>query len=368
MDCLCCVDGGRGPNSDTEFLGSVCNLNNGEAKFPAENGRYVMHVVAGCPFAARPWSVLSFYGIPTTSNTDGVRVVKMFPASHTDGWFFSPISAGEKELVESFPDANCDTLLPTPKGCYPPNDTCFPPCKDGEGPVHHISQLYEIAKPGFSGVKSVPLLWDTKTHTAVSNSSLGLSEMIATQLVPTMGTRNLDVALYPSRSNEKELYQEHDELVKMLNSRVTTAVYKINATNNGREHDRLVNEYYDTLDELQLRIQKNGGYLMGNTIRFADIILFISLVRLDLAYQWRFGLGRRSIRDDYPGLLKYMTTILNMEGMLGECVLPRDIMALYFMTPKWVALTAGKTLPQVPESWEKVCVDDACERKDSDRD
>lgn len=42
MDCLCCSDGGRGPTSDTEFLGSVCNLDNGEAKFPAEAGRYVM--------------------------------------------------------------------------------------------------------------------------------------------------------------------------------------------------------------------------------------------------------------------------------------------------------------------------------------
>ena len=42
MDCLCCADGGQGPASETEFLGSICTLDGGRAKFPAENGRYVM--------------------------------------------------------------------------------------------------------------------------------------------------------------------------------------------------------------------------------------------------------------------------------------------------------------------------------------
>ena len=272
--------------------------------------------------------------------------------------------------MRSFPDAKCDTLLPTPDGCTPMDEEkYFPPCKNkdegGDDPIHHISQLYELAKPGFQGAKSVPLLWDTQTHTAVSNSSLGLSEMIATQLVPTMATRNLDVALYPSRTKEKELYSEHDDLIKMIHSKITTAVYKINSTSNGKDHDRMVNDYYDTLEDLQKRIIDNGGYLLGPTIRFADLVLFISLIRLDLAYQWRFGLGRRSIRENYPGLLQYMSKMLRMEGMMGECVLPRDIMALYFMTPKWVNMSAvaGKTLPLVPEAWEEKCDSGTCDGK-----
>jgi hypothetical protein len=32
----------------------------------------------------------------------------------------------------------------------------------------------------------------------------------------------------------------------------------------------------------------------------ADFVLFISLIRFDLAYQWRFGLGRRNVRENYP--------------------------------------------------------------------
>mmetsp|Transcript_2897 Transcript_2897/g.5968 ORF Transcript_2897/g.5968 Transcript_2897/m.5968 type:complete len:373 (+) Transcript_2897:96-1214(+) len=366
MDCLCCADGGQGPTSETEFLGSICNLDNGKAKFPAEDGRYVMYVIAGCPFAARPWSVLSFYGIPSNSNTHGLRVIKLFPAAHDDGWFLQPVSQGEQDLLHAFPDAKCDSLTPTPEGCTPLDPRFFP---EDKTTFHHISQLYEFAKPGFQGAKSVPLLWDTKSHTIVSNSSLGLSEMIATQMAPTMATRNQHIRLFPScqtdDENEKQLYLQHKELVKQIHSEITTAVYKINSVTDGGEHDRMVNDYYSALETYQTQIVDNGGYLMGTTPKFVDLLLLASLVRLDLAYQWRFGLGRKSIRENYPGLMKYMTGMLEMEGMMGDCILPRDIMALYWMTPKWV----NRTLPLVPETWEVECVGGSCEwkRKDDDR-
>jgi glutathionyl-hydroquinone reductase len=168
------------------------------------------------------------------------------------------------------------------------------------------------------------------------------------------GSHNQDVCLFPDRITEPDLYREHDSLVTMLHADVTTAVYKMNGITNGREHDKLVDAYYGVLDELQTRITNHGPYLMGESIRFADLVLFISLIRLDLAYQWRFGLGRRSVRENYPGLFGYMHRILHLPGM-AETVLPRDIMALYFMTLKWVQPPAGRTLPQVPESWEDAC-------------
>lgn len=330
MDCLCCTefcqDRGAGPPSDSEFLGSICNLKDGKALFPAEVGRYTLYVVAGCPFAARPWLVLAFYGLAGGA----IDVVKCFPASYEDGWFFEAQSEGEKSLERAFPSAQTDA--------------------DPHHGSHHLSQLYEQAKKGFSGVVSVPLLWDSKQDTAVSNSSLGLAEMLATQM-RCMGTRNQDVLLFPRRSDPE--YEKHSELVKFLHTHVTTAVYKINGTVDGKEHDHLVDEYYETLDGLQERLSSSGQpFLMGENIRFADLVLFISLIRLDLAYQWRFRLGRKSVREDYPVLWQYVQRIFSLEGV-SSTVLPRDIMALYFMTPKWIR-TAGLTLPQVPEQWAKV--------------
>jgi len=324
MDCLCCADGGKGPPTDSEFLGSLCHLKTADGvdtKFPVQAGRYLLYVVAGCPFAARPWSVLGFYGL-----LDKIPIIKCFPASYEDGWFLEPRSEGEHELVQAFPEAQVD--------------------KSTHEGWHHLRQWYEHANPDFKGAISVPLLWDSKQDTAVSNSSLGLAKMIATQM-RSMATCNADIDLFPTTEQE---HDKHEDLVKMLHTGVTTAVYKINATKSGKEHDAMVDEYYATLDELEERIDKNGPFLMGKEIRFADFVLFISLVRLDLAYQWRFGLGRKSIRENYPILMDYKRRIMAIPG-IAETVLPRDIMALYFMTLKWVKQN-GRTLPQVPETWE----------------
>jgi glutathionyl-hydroquinone reductase len=326
MDCLCCADGGAGPSSDTEFLGSLCHLDDPRVKFPAERGgRYHLYVVAGCPFAARAWICASFYGL----TDDVIKIVKCFPASYDQGWFFEATSDGEKHLVQAYPGASVDA------------------CPHGS---HHLSQMYAKANPNFRGAISVPLLWDSKTDTAVSNSSLRLAEMICTELVP-FATRNSNVRLYPCRQSEPDLYIEHDDLVKMLHAKVTAAVYRMNDTNsNGELHDRLVDEYYATLDSLQARIESTGAYLTGEFVRFADLVLFISLVRLDLAYQWRFGLGRKNVREDYPVLQAYQRRIMSLPGVAAT-VLPRDIMALYFMTKKWTDGDSGRTLPQVPAAW-----------------
>lgn len=346
MDCLCCAGGGKGPTSDTEFLGSICNLKKTSdgtpVIFPVEPNRYTLYLIAGCPFAARPWTVSSFYGLSGKANSV-IKVCKCFPAAHDDGWFLTPVSDGEKELVDAFPIAQVDV---DPNGYD----------------ISHVRQLYEKAKPGFKGAISVPLLWDSKQDTAVSNSSLGLSEMIATQM-RCRATRNADRVLFPCRETRPLEYQQHSDLVKKIHAQVTTPVYRINATTNGGEHDKLVDEYYSVLDEFERRLggeTPSSHFLMGDEVRFADFVLFISLVRLDLAYQWRFGLGKKSIRENYPNLWKFQRRILQIPG-IAETVLPRDIMALYFLTPKWVKACAGRmSLPQVPESWETGCTGEGC--------
>jgi putative glutathione S-transferase len=331
MDCLCCADGGAGPTTDNEFLGSICNLTTPDgipAKFPPQADRYILYVVAGCPFAARPWALQAIYGLP-------IKVVKLFPASYQDGWFFEPTSEGEQELVNNFPTAMTD---PDPLNHH-----------------HHLSEIYKKANPDFKGAISVPLLWDTTRNTAVSNSSLGLAEMMETQL-KSMATKNQDLELYPKDAN---LQKEHKELCHWIHSNITTAVYKMNATRDGKKHDEMVENYYQALRDMQDRLRESdkqesqscSSYLMGTKVRFADVVLWISLIRLDLAYQWRFGLGRHNIRDDFPRLQTFLEQMMTIEGLKGT-VLPRDIMALYFMTVKWTQNGNGRSLPQVPYAWE----------------
>lgn len=329
MDCLCCADGGSGPSTDSEFLGSVCNLTSSDgvpARFPPEPNRYILYIVAGCPFAAHPWALQAIYGLP-------IKVVKLFPASYEDGWFFEPKSQGEQDLVDNFPSAQTD--------------------KDPLG-HHHLKELYVKANPNFEGAVSVPLLWDTKTGTAVSNSSMGLAEMIETQIKPTLASRNQDLELFPTSEEDKK---EHMEFCKWLHANVTTAVYKMNATKDGAKHDEMVDKYYQALKEVEDRLKAHdinysNSFLFGPKLRFCDIILWISFLRLDLAYQFWFGLGKYNVREDYPRLQQYISYITSSVEGLKDTVLPHDIMALYYMTLKWTKNGNGRSLPMVPNAWE----------------
>jgi glutathionyl-hydroquinone reductase len=319
MDCCCCADPAKMRSSNSEFLRAICDVKEGDAadaKFPAEANRYLLYVIAGCPFAARPWIIQAIYGLP-------VQVVKLFPASADQGWFFSPTSDKEQTLVDGFPSAVIDS-----------------------DPLHgsdHLKQLYLKANSSFDGAISVPLLWDKKADTAVSNSSLDGARMLATQM-KDFRTRNVDLELFPDSS-------EHENLIEWIHTKITTKVYKIHASKKGTEHDAMVDEYYSSLRELvDTRLSKTK-YLMGDKLCFADVLLFISLLRLDLAYQWRFGLGKYSIREDFPRLQEFVQDALKIEGV-SETIYPRDIMALYFMTWKWTENGNGLTLPQVPHAWE----------------
>jgi hypothetical protein len=52
---------------------------------------------------------------------------------------------------------------------------------------------------------------------------------------------------------------------------------------------------------------------------------------------------------DYPRLKQFMEQVMAIEGV-PESVIPRDIMAQYYMSLKW---TEGRSLPLVPQAWEK---------------
>ena len=89
---------------DAGFCNGLCPESLGEAadapiRFIAEPGRYVLYVSAGCPFAARPWMTSCALGI-TQSNV--IRVARVFPGNSEDGWFVKPVSEAEKKTAAAF--------------------------------------------------------------------------------------------------------------------------------------------------------------------------------------------------------------------------------------------------------------------------
>jgi len=334
MDCLSCLD--RKTIVDKQNVYSMkphVDLDKNELDVWVNPRWYYLYVVAGCPFAARPWCVLAFYGL-----TEVVRVNMMFPAATRDReWFFYPLSDEEDELVQRW----------IPEGKSDRNKEF----------ISNLRDLYMNFDKYYIGHASAHILGTIRSK-IISNRSLPIARWLATKM-RVRATQHADVNLFPCPEQESDIYVAHEALLQELHDEVTTAVYKIHALkkqnpSNTTEWEGRVNDYHQKLGELQTRIFKQGPYLFGETIRFADFMLFISLVRLDLVYcDWLKGDGSRQeafVQKTYPILWDYLIRILKLPS-IEQTVFPGDIMALYFLTPQFAPAGNIKTVPPIPDIW-----------------
>jgi glutathionyl-hydroquinone reductase len=68
------------------------------------------------------------------------------------------------------------------------------------------------------------------------------------------------------------------------------------------------------LDELEARLGDGRDFLTGDRLTEADIRLFVTLIRFDVAYHGLFKCNLRRIAD-YPGLNAYQARILAIPGV-----------------------------------------------------
>jgi glutathionyl-hydroquinone reductase len=127
--------GGRFKREDSGFRNWVTTDGSagptGEGGFAAEAGRYHLYVSLACPWAHR---TLIFRRLKGLDDLIGVSVVD--PHMLEDGWEFAGKHGGTGDPI---------------------NDT------------RYLHELYARAKPDYTGRVTVPVLWDRKRGTIVSN-------------------------------------------------------------------------------------------------------------------------------------------------------------------------------------------------------
>ncbi len=109
----------------------------GSSPYQAEPGRYHLYVSLACPWAHRTLIVRVLKKLEAA-----VPVSLVEPVMSDQGWVFSP-------------------ALPDHANGY-----------------NFLHQLYTAAKSDYSGRVTVPVLWDTATHTIVSNESADIIRML----------------------------------------------------------------------------------------------------------------------------------------------------------------------------------------------
>ncbi len=152
---------------------------------------------------------------------------------------------------------------------------------------------------------TVPVLWDRKTATIVSNESTDIIRMMNSAF-DNVGAAAGDYFPEPLRSNIDRINSE-------IYERVNNGVYRAGFATSQAAYEEAVIPLFATLDRLEALL---GGlrYLCGSLITEVDWRLFPTLVRFDLVYVGHFKCNIRRL-SDYPNLWAYTRELFQWPGI-----------------------------------------------------
>ncbi|QJU59165.1 glutathione S-transferase family protein [Sphingomonas sp. AP4-R1] len=240
----------------------------GTGGFAAEAGRYHLYVALICPWASRTLIARRLKGL------DGaISVSVVEPALTDEGWRFG------------------DDRGATPDHLHG---------------LAYAHQLYTRADPAYTGRATVPVLWDRKTDTIVSNESADIVRMLNSGFGPLADDT---VDLYPA-----DLRDAIDALNDAIYPRLNNGVYRTGFATTQIAYDEAFRDVFSMLDALEARLADGRAFLFGDRLTETDIRLFVTLVRFDAAYHGLFKCNLRRIAD-YPALSRYLGGMLAVPGI-----------------------------------------------------
>jgi putative glutathione S-transferase len=256
---------------------------NGESRYPVEAGRYHLYVSLACPWAHRTIIARALLGLE-----DAIGMTVVDPIRDERGWSFATAPGLEPDPI---------------------NGWAF------------LSEAYFATDPGYRGRVTVPVLWDKKTNTLVSNSDDDILRMFETEFV-SLGSGAYD--LNPSE-HEAEIERLNDLIFETVND----GVYRAGFATRQRAYEHAVTKLFATLDELEARLATRR-YLCGPKIVETDLRLFVTLIRFDAVYNGHFKCNLRRVLD-YPNLWGYTRDVYAIPG-IAATVNFDHIKRHYYMT------------------------------------
>lgn len=243
----------------------------GSSPYPVVANRYHLYVSLACPWAHRTLIVRSLMGLEAAI---GISVVD--PYMGDQGWMFSEAP-----------------------GCIP----------DSVNHTTYLREIYLKAEPNYTGRVTVPILWDTQTHTIVNNESREIIRMLSTAC-RAIATSGIDLAPEP-------LQPAIDNTLDAIYQPINNGVYRAGFATHQTAYDEAVTELFAALDHWESVLAEHR-YLCGTQLTEADICLFTTLLRFDAVYYTHFKCNLRRIVD-YPNLWNYLKDIYQIPEVKTTC-------------------------------------------------
>ena len=264
------TSGGRFLRQDAAFRNWITpdgkDAPSGQA-FEAEAGRYHLYVSYACPWAHR---TLIFRKLKGLEDMISISVLNHFVGNQ--GWTFD-----EDDGVIPDPVMNAQFL----------------------------HQIYTKADPEFTGRVTVPVLWDKKTETIVSNESSEIIRMF------NGAFDHLDAL--PGDFYPEALRDDIDEVNERVYRTLNNGVYRCGFATAQEAYEEAFGELFETLDWLEERLGRQR-YLAGDVVTEADWRLFTTLLRFDSVYYSHFKTNLRRIVD-YPNLWGLTRELYQVPGV-----------------------------------------------------
>jgi putative glutathione S-transferase len=270
----------------------------GSSGFKAEPGRYHLYVSYACPFAHRTILVRKLKKLE-----DVISMSVLNPDwGSSNGWVFG-----------GWADSTPDTA-------------------NGH---QYLYQVYQQAKPDFTGKVTVPVLWDKQQGTIVNYESAEIMRMLNDEF-NAFGDASVD--FYPP-----ELQTQIDDINSFVAARINNGVYSAGFASTQAAYDTAIDLLFDALDTLENRLSSHQ-FLVSDRLTEADLRLFVTLVRFDVAYYGALNCNVRRLVD-YPNLWNYTRRIYYLPGV-AETVKFNHIKRHYYDTHE--GLVNRRIIPKGP--------------------
>tara|TARA_B100000282_G_scaffold64755_1_gene43499 strand:- start:861 stop:1805 length:945 start_codon:yes stop_codon:yes gene_type:complete len=250
--------GGKFIRTEAQFR----NFIDYHSEFTPDSGRYHLYVSLACPWAHR---TLIYRSLKDLNDHISCSVVN--PYMLENGWTFE----------ESFPGTTSDHLFSK----------------------QYLYQIYLKADSNYSGRVTVPVLWDKKNQTIVSNESSEIIRMFNYSFNELTGN-NLD--FYPEKFQKKI-----NEINDFTYHNINNGVYKVGFATKQSVYEEELDRLFNALDQVEEMLEQNT-YLLGSEMLECDLRLFPTLLRFDPVYVGHFKCNKKRIID-YPNINRYLQSI-----------------------------------------------------------
>lgn len=239
---------------------------NGLGELVVESGRYRLLWAKICPWAHRVMIVRELLGLQ-----DVISVGTLSPIRTEKGWEFSLDEGGVDPVLK----------------------------------VRYLADIYTKTDPNYTGRATVPTIVDVFTKQVVNNDYFRLTNYLETAFKPFHKPNAPD--LYP-KNQQKEI----DALNEKLFHEINNGVYKAGFAQSQIAYEQAYDQLFTSLDQIEQKLATQC-YLLGNQLTDADIRLYVTLVRFDVAYYPVFKTNRNRICD-FHNLWNYAKDLYQTPG------------------------------------------------------